>query len=140
MAIDRAFVGHAFPAFVHRLEAAHLRAFCEAIGERECTRAPLTYMKAIEGGHDSSRAILQALGVDLRRVLHAEQEFDYLLPLRVGDEVRVERRVADIYERRNGAMEFIVIESSLTRCADGKLTGRSRQIVLVRNPTAGAAP
>jgi len=34
-------------------------------------------MKVIEGENGSSRAIVAALGVDLRRVMHVEQEFDY---------------------------------------------------------------
>lgn len=95
-------------------------------------------MKAIEGENNSSRRILDTLKVDLRRVLHAEQQFDYLAPIRAGDVLRVQRTVSEIYERKNGQMEFIVIESSVTRVADDTLAGRSRQIVLVRHPAPKA--
>ena len=95
-------------------------------------------MKVIEGENDSSRHILDALGVELKRVLHAEQSFDYLEPIRVGERLRVRRSVTDIYDKKAGAMEFIVIEAAMQR-QDGRLVGCSRQLVLVRNPQRGAA-
>lgn len=141
MAVDRARIGYSLPAFEVRASAARIAAFARAIGSTDPAPAvaPPTFMKAVEGEHNSSRRILEALDVDLKRVLHAEQQFDYLAPIRCGDLLRVTRTVTDLYERRNGAMEFIVIESSVTRVADGELAGRSRQIVLVRHPVPKAA-
>lgn len=140
MAVDRALIGYALPAFDFVASAEHLAQFARAIGMSTVPDvAPPTYMKAVEGQNNSSRRILDALAVDLKRVLHAEQQFDYLAPIRTGDVLRVQRKVTDVYERKNGQMEFIVIESSVTRVADGELAGRSRQIVLVRHPAPRAA-
>ncbi len=140
MAVDRALIGYALPAFDVVASAEHLAQFARAIGMSTVPDvAPPTYMKAVEGQNNSSRRILDALAVDLSRVLHAEQQFDYLAPIRTGDVLRVQRTVTDVYERKNGQMEFIVIESSVTRVADGELAGRSRQIVLVRHPAPKAA-
>lgn len=140
MAVDRALIGYALPAFDVVASAEHLAQFARAIGMSTVPDvAPPTYMKAVEGQNNSSRRILDALAVDLKRVLHAEQQFDYLAPIRTGDVLRVQRTVTDVYERKNGQMEFIVIESSVTRVADGELAGRSRQIVLVRHPAPRAA-
>jgi hypothetical protein len=137
MAIDRRHLGHAFPTFQVLIEGERLRRFDEAIGETNASFAPdvapPTFLKCIEGEHDSSRAILDALEVDLKRVLHAKQEFDYFAPIRAGDCITVDRRVSDIYEKRGGAMEFIVIES-VFRNEAGSTVARSRQVVLVRNP------
>jgi len=140
MSIDRSHLGYALPAFTVEVSAARIAAFLLAIGDSSAssTVAPLTFMKAIEGEHNSSQRIMETLGVDLRRVLHAEQQFDYLGPIRAGDQLSVERRVTDLYEKKNGALEFIVIESSIRHAARG-LLGRSRQVVLVRNPVAKAA-
>ena len=142
MAVDRALIGYALPAFDVVASAEHLAQFARAIGSADTAPAvaPPTYMKAVEGQDNSSRRILEALGVELKRVLHAEQQFDYLAPIRAGDRLRVQRKVTEIYERKNGAMEFIVIESSVTRVADNELAGRSRQIVLVRHPVPKATP
>lgn len=140
MAVDRARIGYALPAFDVVASAERIAQFARAIGMNDAPDvAPPTFMKAVEGENNSSRRILDALAVDLKRVLHAEQQFDYLAPIRSGDVLRVQRTVTDIYERKNGQMEFIVIESSVTRVEDGELAGRSRQIVLVRHPAPKAA-
>lgn len=141
MAIDRKFLGFALPAFKVTATPERLAAFARAIGQSDsdCGIAPPTFMKAVEGEDNSSRRILEALGVDLRRVLHAEQQFDYFAPIRSGDVLRVQRTVTDLYDKKSGAMDFIVIESSVTR-DDGVLAGKSRQVVLVRNPTPKVAP
>ena len=140
MAIDRQHLGYALPVFTVAVTAERIQAFRSAIGETATDRdapAPPTFMKAVEGEHNSSRRILEALGVDLRRVLHAEQQFEYLAPIRPGDTLQVERRVAELYDKKDGAMEFIVVESSVRR-DDGTVVGTSRQVVLVRHPRTPA--
>lgn len=135
MTIDRAHLGFALPPFVVDVTAARIALFLKAIGAADGPQdiAPPTFMKAVEGEQNSSRRILETLGVDLRRVLHAEQQFDYLGPIRAGDALVVQRTVTDLYDKKNGAMDFIVIESTVSHAERG-LLGRSRQVVLVRNP------
>lgn len=135
MAIDRAHIGYSLPAFTVEATPERIARFRAAIGDTagDVRVAPPTFMKMVEGEHNSSRRILDALAVDLKRVLHAEQQFDYLSPIVAGDHLDVVRKVADIYDRKNGQMEFIVIESAISHAQRG-LLGRSRQVVLVRNP------
>jgi hypothetical protein len=131
--IDRKHIGFALPPFSVLVDRERLRRFAEAIGGTiRSNLAPPTYMKVIEGANDSSRALVAALGIDLRRVMHVEQEFEYGAPIRGGDQVTVERRVADIYDRKDGALEFVVVETSMHN-ADGVSVGRSTQWILVRN-------
>lgn len=143
MAIDRRHVGYALPPFTVTVEPGRLAAFARAIGEPDPRFsqqvAPLTFMKVLEGENGSSRAILAALGVPLARVLHAEQQFEYLAPILAGEVVTVTRRVVDLYEKKGGAVEFVVIESVFTN-PGGEVLGRSRQVVAVRNPPGGAQP
>lgn len=136
MGIDRRHVGFTLPKFTLSIAPERLAAFAEAIGETDfasATMVPPTFLKVIEGEGGSSRRILDELAVDLRRVLHAEQQFEYYAPLRVGDSVTVERKVAEIYEKKGGEMEFIVIETSFFGTA-AECRALSRQIVLVRHP------
>ncbi len=143
MAIDPRHVGYALPPFKVTVEPRRLAAFARAIGESDPQFAehvaPLTFMKVLEGERGSSRAILTALGVPLARVLHAEQQFEYITPILAGDVVTVSRRVVDLYAKKGGAIEFIVIESVFTS-AGGEVLGRSRQVVAVRNPSGEARP
>jgi hypothetical protein len=141
MAIDRQFIGFCLPPFTVTVDGGRLRQFAAAIGMRDGQldeHPPLTYLKVIEGEGDSSREILAALGVDLTRVLHAEQEFEYHAAFRSGDVLTVERVVSDIYERKGGQLEFIVVDSVI-RQAGGALVARTQQVILVRNPAAVAA-
>jgi hypothetical protein len=140
MAINRRHVGYALPLFTVTVDPGRIAAFARAIGERDLTAservAPLTFMKVLEGEDGSSRKILEVLEVPLARVLHAEQQFDYLAPIVPGQAVTVSRRVVDLYEKKGGAMEFIVIESVFTS-EQAEVLGRSRQVVAVRNPSPG---
>lgn len=134
MSISRQYLNYALPAFSVTVEPERLQAFAGAIGDVQASDvAPPTFMKAIEGENHSSRRILEALGVDLKHVLHAQQQFDYFAPIRAGDCVQVQRSVVDLYEKKGGALEFIVIESVMHNQV-GAQVGKSRQVVLVRNP------
>jgi acyl dehydratase len=141
MTIARHHIGFTLPSFTVLVDPDRLLQFSRAIGETSpqlCgTIAPPTFLKALEGEHNSSRVMLEALEVNLRDIVHAEQQFDYLAPVRAGDSIQVERRVRDIYDKRDGAIEFIVLESVLSR--EGTVVARSRQLIMVRNRGARVA-
>ena len=57
------------------------------------------------------------LTYDVRRLLHGEQEFEYLEPIHAGDVLTGTSRVADVYEKtgsRGGTMTFGVLETVFT--------------------------
>lgn len=141
MAIDRVHLGYALPVFTVEVSAQRVADFRCAIGDTAAGDrafvAPPTFMKVVEGEDNSSRRILEALAVDLRRVLHAEQQFEYFAPICAGDVLEVERKVTELYDKKGGSMEFIVVES-LIRKASGERVGTSRQVVVVRHPAARA--
>jgi hypothetical protein len=137
MTIDRQFIGYSLPKFTVTVDQERLRQFAAAIGapppDSAAQRAPPTYLKVVEGEDNSSRKILSHLGVDLKRVLHAEQEFEYHASYRAGDQLAVERTVSNIYERKAGQLEFVVVDTVI-RHTSGQLVGRTQQTILVRNP------
>lgn len=137
MAIERRHLGFTLPEYAFAVTAERVGKFAEAIGDSRALTdtafVPPTFLKVIEGEGASSRRIVEALEIDLRRILHAEQQFDYLAPIHVGDVLTVERRVADIYEKKGGEMEFVIIETTFTG-QHGTPVARSRQIILVRHP------
>ncbi|MEA3152244.1 MAG: hypothetical protein QOD56_3183 [Gammaproteobacteria bacterium] len=133
MPIDRKHIGFSLAPFTVLVDPEQLRRFAEAIGSGGPSNVgPPTYMKVIEGENGGSRALIAALEIDLRRVMHVEQEFEYGVPIRAGDLVTVERQVVDIYDRKDGALEFVVVESGMHN-ADGASVGRSTQWIVVRN-------
>jgi acyl dehydratase len=55
-----------------------------------------------------------AVKLDYRRLLHGEQEFEYVRPIRAGDVLRFRSRTREVFEkqgRRGGTMTFIIGET-----------------------------
>jgi acyl-coenzyme A thioesterase PaaI-like protein len=69
----------------------------------------------------------------MRRVLHGEQEFEYLRPLRAGDVLTATSRIVDEYEKegkRGGTMRFVVSETEF-RDQSGEVVAYSRGTSIV---------
>lgn len=144
--MDRSRLGYTTTPSTAVIDGWRVRLFCQAIGEtdpvytdpqvaqtrglRACPIPP-TYLKAVEGDHCTSAAILELLGVPLKGVLHAEQSFTHHLPLYVGDTVQVFRKIVNIYDKKEGAFTFIEVDSFYETA--GKTAATSRQVILVRN-------
>jgi acyl dehydratase len=72
-------------------------------------------------------------GMDMRRVLHGEQEFEYVRPLRAGDVLTATSHVKDEYEKegkRGGTMRFVVSET-VFKDQNGEIVAYSRGTSIV---------
>ncbi|WP_114970544.1 MaoC family dehydratase N-terminal domain-containing protein [Rhodoferax ferrireducens] len=146
------FKGYTTASSKVRVDAWRVKLFCQAIGEtnpihwdetaaraagyRACPIPP-TFLKALESEHCSSAALLQVLMVSMGKVLHAEQSFDYARPVYVGDEVEITRTITDLYDKREGTMSFIVVQTHYR--VEGIEVGTSVQTILIRNQEMAAA-
>lgn len=70
--------------------------------------------------------------MNIARILHGEQEFTYLKPICAGDTITLKSRVEDIYDKKNGAMEFVVQIFTATNQLGEHVADMTRTIV-VRN-------
>ena len=136
----------------HAVDAWRVKLFCQAIGEtdpvfhdaaaarraghRTCP-VPPTFLKALESEHQSGAALMKLLDVPMTGVLHAEQRFEFESPVHVGDTVEISRTVAEIFDKRGGAMTFIVVDSHFR--AAGQAVASARQTIVVRNSMPAAA-
>src|SRR4029453_14191154 len=108
--IDPGRIGYAPPSLTVTVDPWQVKLFCRAIGEtdpvyidEDAARAaghharlvPPTFLKALETDQCSSAAMLGALDVPVRSVLHAEQSFDYFGALYVGDRIVVARTCSE---------------------------------------------
>ena len=134
------------------IDRGRLRFFAEAIGEsdpryvdpdaaREAgypdLPVPPTFFFGLTLDDPEPFAWLLDLGVDLRFVLHGTQRFAYHRMAFAGDELLLESRIADTYEKRGGALEFIVLDTTITR--GGEAIASATQTIVVRNPERRAA-
>jgi hydroxyacyl-ACP dehydratase HTD2-like protein with hotdog domain len=86
-------------------------------------------------------AMGQVLGPLLAKgglLLHGEQEFEYSSPVRVGDVLMGEGRIADVYEKVSGnaTMTFVVTEMTWKHDETGEtaVIARSNTLVRTSNP------
>ena len=145
--LDKSFIGHKFPPFEADVEKGRLKFFAKVIGETDpvytdeaaareqghpTLPAPPTYTIVIDSESPEFLPVLDLLGIDIAQILHGSQEFEYLEPIYAGDRIRVEWGIVDIFEKKGGALEFVVMESRYTN-QDGKLTTRATSTMVVRN-------
>src|SRR5262245_40913857 len=94
--------------------------------------APLTYpiafmAQAMSGGMDT----FLELGLNFMTLVHGEQEFEYVRPLRTGETLTLTSRVGDIYEKTgsSGTLDFVVLETE-AKDAAGKPVFYSRNTII----------
>jgi acyl dehydratase len=131
MAIDRSAIGRELATVEVSIDADAIRRFAAAIEESdpvfhelEAARAqgyrslpaPPTYLFCLKSFVAFPGDILKTLGVDTdtMTLLHAEQTFSYHAPACAGDRITFRERIADIYEKKGGALVFVVTQTVAT--------------------------
>ena len=145
--IDKKWIGFKLPVSELNIDRSRLRFFAKAIGETssiytdvEAARAagyadlpaPPTFLFAAELDSGASDLLLQKLEVPIAKILHGEQSFCYHQSACAGDTITVRSIVDDIYDKKNGALEFIVKSSSATNQHE-QLVAEMRTVIVVRN-------
>ncbi|MDM0117048.1 MaoC family dehydratase N-terminal domain-containing protein [Variovorax sp. J22R133] len=145
--IDKKWIHHELPASVLPLERTRLQFFAKAIGETNPVYtdvaaaraagyadlpAPPTFLFAAELDSGAVDRMLQDLGVPVAKLLHGEQGFTYHLPACAGDTITVRSRIEDIYDKKNGALEFVIKSSRACNQRD-ELVAELRAVVVCRH-------
>ncbi|HLK10345.1 MAG TPA: MaoC family dehydratase N-terminal domain-containing protein [Candidatus Binatia bacterium] len=119
--IDRSLVGQWGPPATMRVEFGKIREFARAVkdpsplyaDEARCV-APPTFLMTIAHWIGDLGQTRSAVKLDYRRLLHGEQEFEYLAPIRPGDVLTFRSRTKDVFEKagkRGGKMLFVIGET-----------------------------
>lgn len=114
--VDPSHKGKEFPEFQFTVERGKLKEFVLAIADDNPAFAgddpplPPTFptVFAFWGGAVLEDSLTE-LEIEMWNVLHAEQEYEYLAPIHIGDTVTGHMRVEDIYSRggQSGQLTFI---------------------------------
>ena len=144
--IDRKVLGMVFPTHSTTAEAGQLRFFAKAIGETNpvyfdeaAARAaghpglpvPPTFLFSLNLTRPPSNWREEA-GIELARVLHGEQSFTYHRMAYAGDTLTFDARVADVYQKKGGALDFLVTEIKVTN-QRGEHVADIRGVTVQRN-------
>jgi len=76
--------------------------------------------------------IRELLGMDYRRLLHGEQQFTFHAMAYAGDVLSFEQRIEDIYDKKAGALEFVVRRTRVSN-QQGALVAELRAVTVIRN-------
>ncbi|MBC8258107.1 MAG: MaoC family dehydratase N-terminal domain-containing protein [SAR324 cluster bacterium] len=123
------YINKTYEPFTIEVEKGRLRFFAQAIGEQnpiyqeestaqeagyESIPAPLTFPFSITMDAGQSFNVLEDMGIPKTKAVHGEQGFIYHKPICADDVVTGQQKIVDIYEKKGGALLFIVTEISLS--------------------------
>jgi hypothetical protein len=122
--VDRSLIGVWGPAGTLRVEVGKIREFARAVKDtkpdylqRDDAITPPTFLMTISHWVGDLGQTRSAVKLDYRRLLHGEQEFEYVRPIRAGDVLTFRSRTKDVFEKagkRGGTMLFIIGETEFT--------------------------
>lgn len=126
--IDKKHIGKVLPSFSVTAEAGQLRFFAKTVGETNAVY--FDEQAARDAGHPGlplpptflfslafqtpSNAWRDELGIISSRILHGEESFTYHRMAYAGDTLHYDVRITDIYDKKGGALSFVVRESKVT--------------------------
>ena len=94
--------------------------------------APPTFLFAAELDSGQSMALLELLQIPLSKLLHGEQGFSYHRAACAGDTITVRPRITDIYDKKGGALEFVV-KTAEARNQRDELVAELRTVIVCRH-------
>ncbi|MCX4728821.1 MaoC family dehydratase N-terminal domain-containing protein [Streptomyces sp. NPDC090052] len=163
MPVDPSIIGSRSPEHSVEVERGRLRFFAKATGQNgrvytdpEAAEqaghrdlpVPPTFLVCLDAEKPDSSSFLRELGIDIRTILHGEQSFEYHALAYAGDRLTFATEVSDVYEKKGGALQFIVRTTEVTRDRghrpgsggpEGELVARIRNTVVVRELPAKEA-
>jgi acyl dehydratase len=145
--IDKRYIGQALPRFTVTVEPGRLRFFAKATGQTDPVYTdeaaardaghpglpvPPTFLFCLEMESPNPAAMREMLGLDYRRLLHGEQQFSYHAMAHAGDRLSFEPQIVDIYDKKGGALEFVVRETKVRNQHDA-LVAELRCVTVIRH-------
>jgi len=125
--LDRQFIGHEFESFSVDVEKGRLKFFAKAIGETNpiytdesaardagyrTIPAPPTFPMVLDMEGSDLLPVIRVLKLDLARILHGAQEFEYQGEIYAGDKITVHSKILNIFDKKGGALEFVQVQNS----------------------------
>lgn len=144
--IDKKHSGRVIADFRTSAPASQLRFFAKATGQTDPVYLdeaaardaghpglplPPTFLFSLELTQPSS-GWREELGIRPERILHGEQSFTYHRMAYAGDTLHFQTTIADIYDKKGGALEFVVRETRVTN-QDGAHVADLRSVLVQRN-------
>ena len=93
--------------------------------------APPTFLTTVSHEQKNLYQYLHDLSIDLKSILHAGQSYNYHHLVFAGDQITMESKIKDMYDKKNGILQFIEFESIFLN-QDKKLIAESLSTLVIR--------
>jgi acyl dehydratase len=112
------------------VEEGKVMEFARAVGDADLEQVGLTFT-AVAGHWRDQAAMVELLGLDLRRIVVGGSEWEYHAPFEVGDRLCGRRVVTNVQEKpgARGTMTIVTLETRY-HLADGQLAVVQRDTVI----------
>ncbi len=144
---DKSYIGKEYEPFIVMVERGRVAQFANAIGEKNTVHfdkiaarkagyrdvlAPLTFAVAITMDAGQSFNVLEDMNIPKTKAVHGEQGFTYHREICAGDIITGQQKIVDVYDKKNGALWFIVTATKLIN-QDDRHVADLHAVIVVRN-------
>ena len=144
--LDRSLMNKKYPPLTFDVEKQRLRFFAIATGQKDpvyfdesfakqkghpSLLAPPTFLTTVGNEQDNPLQYIADLSIDIGKILHAGQLYKYHQPIYAGDIITMESQIVDMYDKKNGALQFVEFESIYTN-QDNVIVAESLSTLVVR--------
>lgn len=121
-----------------RLDRETVEAFGRSVSWEIPGEVPPSFLTRFREGEFE---LLVSLGVELRQVLHAEQEYRWLAPLKADAQLDHRARLADVLSKggKGGRLTFLKFDSEYLDPVTTRALAQSRTVMVIRESVDGPA-
>ena len=134
--LNRALIGKKYPPVLFNVEKQRLKFFAKATGQTDplyfdeayavdqghpSLLAPPTFLTTVALEQEKPYQFLEDLNIKMERLLHARQMYSYHAPVFAGDTITMDSKIVNMYDKKEGTLQFVVIESQFTNQKQNKV-------------------
>ncbi|MFH1625856.1 MAG: MaoC family dehydratase N-terminal domain-containing protein [Pseudomonadota bacterium] len=129
--IDKSVIGKEYPEFSFEVEKGKVREFARATGDKspvfydekaakeegfQGLALPPTFATVFTMAGGLMNIMLDDLKMNLAKLLHGGQQYEYFKPIKPGDTITGKVKIANVFEKtgKAGTMDFVVLETTYT--------------------------
>ena len=143
---DRSLINKTYPPVIFDIEKQRVKFFSKATGQTDpvyfdedaakekgfpSLLAPPTFLTTVSHEQKNPYQYLHDLSIDMKNVLHAGQSYKYHDLVFAGDQITMESKIKNMFDKKNGSLQFIEFESMFLN-QNKKLTAESLSTLVIR--------
>ena len=144
--LNRSLINKTYPPIIFDIEKQRVKFFSKATGQTDpvyfdediakergfpSLLAPPTFLTTVSHEQKNPYQYLHDLSIDMKNVLHAGQSYKYYDLVFAGDQITMESKIKNMYDKKDGSLQFIEFESIFLNL-NKKLTVESLSSLVIR--------